>query len=188
MEAGGATAGSGRALRLDPFALPVQFRTGDAAADGQIRHIELDRERVVLRRALRGMPIRLRLPVSSFRGVALNVQCGPQGAALGVVLHHRDEALCVPLLVAGDDGDAIVVWKAWGRVLGLPLLVAQEDGTYREIGDRLGAIAVGEVSPRRRRRSALKRRRPSILLRRRAGRSLEGAQVHHGEREIIARN
>ena len=33
-----------------------------------------------------------------------------------------------------------------------------------------------------------KRRRPSILLRRKPGRRIDGARVHRGEREIIARN
>lgn len=187
MEAGGVAAGSGRALRLDPFALPVRFRTNDADADGQIRQIELDRDRVTLRRAVRGMPMKLRLAVSSFRGVALGVHCGPEQAVLAVTLHHRDAALSVPLLIAAEDDDAIAHWKAWGRVLGLPLLV-EEEGGFREIGSRLGALDIRETAPRRRRRSALKRRRPSILMRRRAGRSLQGAAVYTGEREIIARN
>ena len=60
MEAGGMPpAGSGRALRLDPFALPVRFPAKDAGADGQVRQVELDRERVVLRRAVRGMRMKL---------------------------------------------------------------------------------------------------------------------------------
>lgn len=188
MEGGGTTAGSSRALRLDPFALPLRFRSGDAVADGQVRQVELCRERVVLRRAVRGITMKLRLPVAAFHGVALRLSAPGEDAALAVVLQHSDDALCVPLLVAGDDNEAVATWKAWGRVLGLPLLVADEDGGYSEIGSRLGNLPVGKVSPRRRRRSALKRRRPSILMRRRAGRSLEGATVIRGAREIIARN
>ncbi|MES1156101.1 MAG: hypothetical protein ABUL48_06695, partial [Pseudorhodoplanes sp.] len=72
MEAGGALpAGSGRALRLDPFALPVRFPAQDAGADGQVRQVELDRDRVVLRRAVRGIRMNVGVPVSTFRGVAL---------------------------------------------------------------------------------------------------------------------
>ena len=41
MEAGRTPAGSGRALRLDPFALPVRFPAQDAGADGQMRQVEL---------------------------------------------------------------------------------------------------------------------------------------------------
>jgi hypothetical protein len=189
MEAGGIhPAGSGRALRLDPFALPVRFRANDAGADGQVRHIELDREHVILRRAVRGMAMKIRMPVSAFRGVALQLHDAPGEPALAVVLDHSDGALCVPLLVARDDNEAIASWKAWGRVLGLPLLVAEPGGACREITKRLGALSIAEVAQRRRRRSALKRRRPSILRRRRMGRSIADASVHRGEREIIARN
>jgi len=46
-------AGSSRALRLDPAALPVSFAASDARADERLRHIELGRERVVVRRAVR---------------------------------------------------------------------------------------------------------------------------------------
>src|SRR5437588_12071821 len=52
---GAAPAGSGRALRLDPLALPVRFTASDARADERIRYVELNRERVVLRRAVRGI-------------------------------------------------------------------------------------------------------------------------------------
>jgi len=189
MEAGGThPAGSGRALRLDPFALPVRFRTNDAGADGQVRHVELDRERIVLRRAVHGMAMKIRMPVSAFRGVSLQLHDRAEQPALAIVLNHNDDALCVPLLVADDDKEAVATWKAWGRVLGLPLLVAEESGEFREITKRLGALGVGKVAQRRRRRSAMKRRRPSILMRRRIGRSLKDAAVHRGEREIIARN
>jgi hypothetical protein len=90
--------------------------------------------------------------------------------------------------VAGDGNEAVAIWKAWGRVLGLPLLVADETGGYREISQRLGQVTVGKVAQRRRRRSSLKRRRPSILMRRRMGRPIESAPVIRGAREIIARN
>ncbi len=189
MEAGGTTpAGSGRTLRLDPFALPIRFRASDAAADGHVRQVELGRERVVLRRAVRGMPMKVGVPVAAFSGVALTMHCDRESVCLAVELHHRDDALCVPLLVASDDSEAVAVWKAWGRVLGLPLLVAEENGGFREIGARVGAVNAGKPAGRRRRRSGLKRRRPSILMRRRMGRSLAGAPVVRGEREIIARN
>ena len=80
------------------------------------------------------------------------------------------------------------IGEAWGRVLGLPLLIADAEGAVREPFSRLGAIMIDDPAPRRRRRSMLRRRRPSIFLRRKPGRKLDGKRVHHGEREIIARN
>lgn len=191
METGGIPpAGSGRALRLDPFALPVRYPAKDSGADGQVRQVELHRERVVLRRAVRGMRMSVRLPVSAFRGVALRLipADGEDPATVTVMLAHNDQALSVPLYAACDSDNISAIWKAWGRVLGLPLLVADDDGALREPFERLGAIVVDTPRTRRRRRSSLKRRRPSILLRRKPGRCIDGARVHRGEHEIIARN
>ncbi len=191
METGGIPpAGSGRALRLDPFALPVRYPAKDQGADGQVRQVELHREHVVLRRAVRGMRMKVGVPVSAFRGIALRLEAadGEQPAAVTLTLDHNDDALSIPLYAASDSDNVAAIWKAWGRVLGLPLLVAENDGALREVFARLGAVALDDAAPRRRRRSVLKRRRPSILMRRKAGRRIDGASVHRGEREIIARN
>jgi len=104
------------------------------------------------------------------------------------MLDHNDDALCVPLYADCHTDDVTAIWRAWGRVLSLPLLVVEEDGTLREIFARLGGVGIEVPQPRRRRRSVLRRRRPSILLRRKPGRRIDGARVHHGEREIIARD
>jgi hypothetical protein len=187
MRSGGCPAGSGRVLRLDPFALPVRFAASDAAADGRVRDIELHRERVVLRRSLRGMRMALNMPVSAFAGVALRLLPGGAEAAVAVVLAHKDPGLVLPLFVSAEADEAFAEWRAWGQVLGLPLLVDDEDG-LREPFARLGQVRIARPRPRRRRRSALKRRRPSILMRRQAGQLTDATPVHRGEREIIARN
>jgi len=187
MRSGGCPAGSGRALRLDPFALPVRYAASDAAADERVREIELHRTRVVVRRQLAGMRMALNLPVSAFSGVGLCMMADASGAALAVVLAHQDPGLALPLFRSHDADDAIAEWRSWGAVLGLPLLVEDEDG-WRDLFVRPGALRIGRLRPRRRRRSALKRRRPSILLRRARGELTAATPVHRGEREIIARN
>jgi hypothetical protein len=190
MRSGGCPAGSGRALRLDPFALPVRFAASDAAADERVREVELHRTRVVVRRSLAGMRMALNLPVSAFSGVGLRLAAGEgQGdqAHAAVVLAHKDPGLALPLFVSFEADDAVAEWRSWAAVLGLPLLVEDEDG-WREPFARLGGVRVGRVRPRRRRRSALKRRRPSIVLRRARGELTAATPVHRGEREIIARN
>jgi Family of unknown function (DUF6101) len=183
-------AGSSRALRLDPCALPVSFTMSDARADERLRLIELDRERVVMRRAVRGVRMRLSLKVAEFLGVAIRVIPPGQDSegALAVMLEHRDQGLSVPLMVATDAAhDVVAEWQRWARVLGRPLLIADGEG-FREPFERLGAVRVGAPSPRRRSRSTLRRRRPSILMRRKSGRPAASPQVHRGEREIIARD
>ena len=191
MSAGGVMpCGSSRLLRLDPFALPIQFRASDAAADERVRFIEIHRKRLVMRRSLAGMRMAISLPVSCFLGVALRI-ISPDAAsegAVAIVLEHRDAALAIPLFTSPDGKDAVAEWRAWGRVLGLPLLVAEADGLLREPFRRIGAVRVATIAPRRRRRNAIKARRPAILLRRRPGVMPAQPIVHRGEREIIARN
>ena len=182
--------GSSRALRLDPLALPLRFTAADARADERVRHIELSRERVVLRRAVSGIRMAVNVPVHAFLGVALRLVPaeGAGSEAVAVSLEHRDTALSIPLYSAEHSDDVVAEWRLWARVFGLPLLIADPSGDLREPFRRLGAVHLAACAPRRRRRNAIKARRPSILLRRRPGEPHALPVVHRGEREIIARN
>ena len=190
MQAGRIAAGSSRVSRLDPFSLPVRFEAADEAADEQRRVVDLHRERVVVRRSVRGMRMALNLPVAAFRGVAIrmNGSTSEPPTPIDVVLEHGDPALSLPLFSSTACDDIVAEWQSWGRVLGLPLLVAERDGTLREPFARLGAVRIETPTWRRRRRNAVARRRPSILLRRRPGVVPKTPCIHQGEREIIARN
>jgi Family of unknown function (DUF6101) len=189
MEAGRLAAGSSRISRLDPFSLPVRFEAADEAADERRRIIDLHRERVVVRRSVRGMRMALNLPVAAFRGVAIRLtsKTGEVPSAIAVVLEHGDPALSLPLFSSNASDDVVAEWQSWGRVLGLQLLVAECDGSLREPFARLGALRVEAPTWRRRRRSAIARRRPALLLRRRATQP-PTPTVRRDEREIIARN
>jgi len=184
----GGCAGSGRALRLDPFGLPVRFCASDVAADGRVRDIELHRERVVLRRSLSGMRMALNMPVKAFDGISLQLVPGEGGEAdlLAIVLEHSDPSLTLPLYLTSRPDEALAEWRAWSEVLGVPLLLANSVASFASA--QLGHLRIERPRPRRRRRSALKKRRPSILMRRRSGKITRATPVHRGEREIIARN
>ncbi len=162
----------------------MRFEAADEAADGRRCVVDLHRERVVLRRSVRGMRMALNMPVAAFRGVAIRL-CG---LSIAVVLEHTDQALSLPLFSSPETSDIVAEWQSWGRVLGLPLLVTEGDGSLREPFARLGAVRVEAPTWRRRRRSAIARRRPSRLLRRQAGKLPAAPVVHRDEREIIARN
>jgi uncharacterized protein DUF6101 len=163
-----AASGSGRALRLDPFSLPIRYNAHDPRADGGVRTIELHRERVVMRRELHGMAMAINVRVSDFRGVAVRRSADAQM----VVLAHRDPSLTIPLCISCDREEIDAVWQIWSDILSLPRL---EDRTR-------------EPAPRRRRRNAIRARRPKFPLRRRTAYSLTPYKVHRGEREIIARD
>jgi len=144
----------------------------------------------VLRRSVRGIRMALNMPVASYRGVAIRLsgETGHAPTAIAVVLEHRDPALSLPLFASAERDDIVAEWQSWGRVLGLPLLVAEGDGSLREPFARMGALRIEAPTWRRRRRSAIAKRRPSRLLRRRPGKLPDTPIVHRGEREIIARN
>jgi hypothetical protein len=162
-------AGSGRALRLDPFSLPVSFEAHDTRADGGVRRVELHRERVVLRRAIQGIRMAINVRVCDFRGVALR---GVADAQM-LVLVHRDPSLTIPLGTSSDRDEIAAAWQMWSEIFALPQLPAEQ---------------AREPAPRRRRRSAIRARRPRFLMRRRGGGPLDSANVHRSEREIIARD
>jgi hypothetical protein len=156
-------------LRLDPLSLPVRFDAHDVRADGGIRQIELHRERVVLRRALHGMQMAIKIRVSDFLGVALR---GIDDAQM-LVLAHRDPSLTIPLCVSSDREEIATAWQMWSEIFSLPQL--PEDKAV-------------EPAARRRRHNAIRARRPKFLVRRRGGDLLNPANLHQGEREIIARD
>ena len=143
MEVGRIAAGSSRtSRRLDPFSLPVRFEAADETADERRRVVDLHRERVVVRRSVAGMRMALNMPVSAFRGVVirLNQKDDAPPSAIDVVLEHGDPALSLPLFSSETTDEIVAEWQAWGRVLGLPLLVAERDGSLREPFARVGAV------------------------------------------------
>jgi hypothetical protein len=162
-------AGSSRALRLDPHSLPISFNAHDTRADGGVRRIELHRERVVVRRALHGMQMAVNVRMRDFLGVALR---GVDDAQM-LVLVHRDPSLAIPFCVSSDREEIASAWQMWSDIFALPQL--PEDKPR-------------EPAVRRRRHNAIRARRPKFLVRRRRGGLQNLANIHQGEREIIARD
>ena len=162
-------AGSSRALRLDPLSLPLRFDAQDARADGGVRKIELHRDRVVLRRAVHGMQMAVNVRVSDFLGLALR---GLDDAQM-LVLVHRDPSLNIPLCVSSDADEISSACQMWCEIFALPQLPEDKPS---------------EPAQRRRRHNAIRARRPKFLVRRRGGDLLNPANVHQGEREIIAQD
>jgi hypothetical protein len=115
------------------------------------------------------MQMAVNIRVSDFLGVALR---GIDDAQM-LVLVHRDPSLTIPLCVSSDRDEIDAAWQMWSDIFMLPQL--QED-------------KVREPAARRRRHSPIRTRRPKFLVRRRSGDPLNPANVHQGEREIIARD
>ncbi|WP_421724598.1 DUF6101 family protein [Bauldia sp.] len=178
--AGAATAGAGR-FRLDPFALPVR-----QPAEAGTPAFTLDRDRAILRRRLGGIPAVLTVPVSAYRGVAVRIEPDGQDGDLEVFVEllHEDSRLTLTLLAVDDPEDAAADWMAWGRALGLPLLVIDSDGSIRVPRNRMGAVDVADMVARRG-GSPLRGRRSRVSRRRQGG--MDGGHDVVRSREIIAR-
>jgi Family of unknown function (DUF6101) len=181
--------GSGRIARLDPLSLPVRFAVPDERTDDGTRIIEIGRERVLLLRSVRGVRMRIRIPLDGFLGVAVRVLVSADETdRVAITLEHRDASLSI-LLHVGEEVDGLLAeWQRWGRILGLPLLIAGLDGSLRPPIAMLGALVNGETAPRRRRRTPLRKRRPYFFARRKGFSVRLAPVVHRDEREIIARN
>lgn len=163
-------AGSSCMLQLDPHSLPVSFEARDGRADGGIRHIEINRERIVVRRAVGGIRMAINVRVDEFLGIA----CRKTDEGHALVLAHQDPSLSVPLLVTDDDLQLEMDWQMWSDLFALPQIENENEER--------------EPAPRRRRRNVIRARRPKFLMRRKAGRYLAEPSMHRGEREIIARH
>ncbi len=163
--------GSRCMLQLDPHSLPVSFDARDGRADGGVRHIEINHERVLVTRAVSGIRMAIAVRVNEFLGIA----CRTTDAGQALVIAHRDPSLSIPLLVTSDGDQIEHAWRMWSALLALPQIEEEND-------------AAREPAPRRRRHNAIKARRPKFLVRRKAGQYLAQPLVHSDEREIIARN
>ena len=157
-------------MRLDPLSLPQAFDAHDVRADGNVRRIEIHRERVVLRRAVLGMRMAVNVRVSDFVGIGLR---GIDGEAQMLALIHRDPSLTIPLAVSADRAELEAASAMWSEIFALPQLPEEKHRA---------------PAPRRRRRNAIRERRPKFLVRRRAGDNSRELSMHRGEREIIARS
>lgn len=180
-------------MRLDPARLPHRFATSGEApgARGEPSRLDvyIDRQHVIVKRRLAGLPLTLVQPVASFLGVFAEVTPGrdPGTVSARIGLRHRDPALSLTLARDARLEDLADDWCAWGETLGLPLLLVEPDGALTRI-ERPDSPACAPMGPQRRRVAALTARRPRFLVRRKPGRCVAGAPVHRGEREIIARS
>ena len=154
----------------------------DPRADDRLREIAFRGPAVVIARRMAGIAMRVRVPLASYRGVALSV-AGP-GAGEPVhrleLLHH-DPDLTIPLIEAADVSEIAVEWAAWARSLSLPRLVERTPGELETLED---APAGSSPLPRRR-GSALAKRRTRFSRRRKMGALQRLAIAYREEREII---
>ena len=185
--AGGASAGSSRAFRLDPFALPIRYTAVIGGPYDGRATILLERHCATITRSRPGGgDAILTLEVAAYEGVAVRiVPAGETSSIRAIVeLMHADPGLSLPLVIADEPEDVAADWQAWGRALNQPLLLIGADGKVVTAAVRIGGLTVAPAKARRR-HSYFAARRPRFLSRRKTGRS--GVREVLAGREIIAR-
>lgn len=185
----GAIAGSSRSFRLDPSNLPVRYSASLTSGDDRIEAtIIIDRDQAIVQQL---SPVEtakiIRIPNNVFEGVAVHMTPLNQDGDIEIVveLMHRDPTLCLPLMIAEDPAEVAADWQEWGRILGLPLLMVEQDGTIVMPEDRPNTTTPRAPKPRRH-HSHFAKRRPRFLTRRKTGRS-DNLAIIEG-REMIARS
>jgi hypothetical protein len=165
--------------------MPVkQFVQRDRRADEGERRIRVTRDHVLISRRLAGIAMLITVPVSAYRGVALDVSAGESGgASYRLSLAHCDPELEVVLAETADSGEIAADWKHWASWLDLPRLAARGDG-LEPLETDFGGDPAKEAFSRRRNSSVVKRR-PRFLSRRKPGVTARAETVFAGEREII---
>lgn len=157
------------------------FEQGDRRADGGARRVRVTRSDILIARRFGGVDMMISVPVPAYRGVALDVSEGRDGApCYRLSIAHRDADLDVLLVETRDGGIAAAEWKHWAAWLDLPR-VTLEDGVFSAVD----AISSSPMSVQRRRNLAVAKRRPRFLTRRKAGDMARTEEVYAGEREIV---
>lgn len=140
----------------DPFALPQKVAVKATKLHerlfGFIRFAEIHQNAVT---AYDSSPILGRFEwsesISAYEGVALRVlPCDKRAnkCVAVVELSHRGNTERNVIIYAGEDGvDASSRWRAWGRMLRLPLLIEDREGRLHAAERRLGAIQVNNPQP-----------------------------------------
>ena len=101
----------------------------DPRADGGQRDVTLTSLQVTIGRRLRGMRMKIRVPVNAYAGVTLAVEPTASGRLCHqVALRHSDRELDVSLLETFDENEALQMWRGWAQHLSLAMIVEREDG------------------------------------------------------------
>ncbi len=156
---------------------PPRFRIEacDPRSDDRRRIVEIDQEAVVIRRAVAGIPMAIRVVLSTYRGVTLRIAGMERGRFhYEVKLLHRDPDLSAPLAEGEDEAAVEAQWREWVRLLGLPAFVGRTASA--DIQVNIDGVNLAQRTPQGRRRGAATIvRRPRFLSRRKVGRPMMAA-------------
>ena len=161
------------------------FTLPDARAEKGERRVTVVRDLVCIKRRYAGMAMRLNVPASAYRGVALSLLPTRTGGSFyRISLVHADADLTIVLGEALDDREIVADWNRWSQYFAKSRLVERAPGKFEEMEHNCGGIARGEaIEPRRTR--VTRQRRGRFLARRKPGQPERSAVRFDNAREII---
>jgi len=155
----------------------LRIEACDPRSDNRRRVVDLGREAVVIRRAVAGVPMAIRVASSAYRGVALRITGLEDGRFhYEVKLLHRDPDLSVQLDEGDDQAAAEAQWRDWVGFLGLPAFVGRTESGVVQVNIDGVDLTRRLPNPRRRGR-VVTSRRPRFLTRRKVGGPVPAATV-----------
>ncbi len=92
------------------------------------------------------------IAVEDFDAIVVRVGFSARGyrrIGSAVYLHHAKLGLDLPLYAQDDCRDTAAFWHSWSRVLGLPPMSVDKDGTLIDPYERVGKLHVSEALGRR---------------------------------------
>jgi len=155
----------------------LRIEACDPRSDSRRRVIDVDREAVVIRRAVAGVQMAIRVLSSAYRGVALRItrlELEEGRFHYEVKLLHRDPDLSVPLAEGEDKAAVEAQWREWVRFLGLPALAGRTATADMQVNID-GVDLARRVPAGRRRGGGTIARRSRFLRRRKVGRVVPAA-------------
>ena len=140
----------------------------DGRADDGRRAVTITQNAILIERHVRGVKMRVLVPMAAYVGVVLARRRAP-GSAYAIVLSHRDPELCVEVDAAADCAALTARLPGWARHFGKPAQIA---------GPQAAAVFAPSRAP-------VASHRPRFLARRKPGVAARTETVLHGEDEII---
>lgn len=126
---------------------------------------------VTVRRKLEksGVPIKIKVPVDEFFGVAVSTSISEDGELMSALeLVHEDPELNYRVYEESGNSNIVAEWQNWGKKLRLPLYIKAGDGALLPYSQQVDGVLVGNQTQRRK-LTAEANRRPAFLNRRKPG-------------------
>lgn len=164
---------------------PHSFTSNDARAESGVRQVTLEADRISIQRRYKGVAMRLNVPASAYRGVALLLRPTRSGGTFyQLSLVHADADLSVVLEEAPDDREIVANWTQWSAFFTSPRLVERAPGKFEAMDRQIGGLAQGDkFEPRR--TSLTRQRRGRFLSKRKPGVAARADVRFANEREIV---